>query len=281
MTAMPLIKSATEPFRAQVMTVTPDWAKTALKLHDDFAGETPLNRHVSPLRVSMYARMMREGLWHLNGEAIQFAGARLMNGQHRLQAVIEANVNVPMLIVTGVPDAAFDTIDQGRPRSAADLLSIHGHGNRSTLAAGARLALDYMRLGTTQPKIGGAATSEVVRFVMQEPEAWTDCAAKAMNLLHAAKIRTTPTCAWLYLSSAFPAERERFYEALRTGANLSADRPVKLLRDRCMSLHATRTVTPTNMLFALFIKAWNAELAGRSMRLLTWKNTEEYPVMVR
>ncbi|KAF7277615.1 hypothetical protein GWI33_002970, partial [Rhynchophorus ferrugineus] len=81
---------------AQVETITPDLARQYLAFNTH-------NRNVRSYRVKGYAADMRDGRWTLNGEAIKFsADGTLLDGQHRLQAVIEADVAVQMLVVRGV-----------------------------------------------------------------------------------------------------------------------------------------------------------------------------------
>lgn len=73
-----------EKITAKVETITPDIAKTML-------GENVNNRRISHDNVNMFAREMRNGEWRFNGEAIKFSkDGRLLDGQHRLLAVIAA-----------------------------------------------------------------------------------------------------------------------------------------------------------------------------------------------
>jgi len=93
------------------------------------------NRKVTLSRVKEYASEMRNGMWAYNGEAIIVSvSGRLLDGQHRLLAVIEANVEIETELVEGVPDAedgvdTFLTINT-KNRSNVDALTIAGFKDR-------------------------------------------------------------------------------------------------------------------------------------------------------
>jgi hypothetical protein len=102
------------------------------------------NRNVSLRQVDRHAEDMLAGRWMTNGQPIIFnAEGKLIDGRHRLSAVILANVAVAMLVVRGVAQEAFATMDSGRARTLADVLSIQGHKHNNVLAASARVVWNY------------------------------------------------------------------------------------------------------------------------------------------
>lgn len=112
--------------KAEVMTVTPELAKEFLK------GNT-LNRSVSNSRVTLYAKDMKDSKWTLTGNGISISkDGRLLDGQHRLLAVVKADVPVQMLVCTEIDNgvAEFDT---GRKRSLADMYKLNLGRNDSIL----------------------------------------------------------------------------------------------------------------------------------------------------
>lgn len=117
----------------RVETITPEKATEALKKND-------INRPMRTRTVSRFATDMVTGDWELNGEPIIFAeDGTLLDGQHRLRAVIAAEVPVQMLVVRGIPKEAFESLGQGRPRNLRDVLAIKGEENSDVLATAARL----------------------------------------------------------------------------------------------------------------------------------------------
>jgi hypothetical protein len=74
--------------QARLISVTPELAAKWLELNDH-------NRGVVTARVDQYAADMRRGEWRVNGEAIKIsADGKILDGQHRLLAVLEADVAI-------------------------------------------------------------------------------------------------------------------------------------------------------------------------------------------
>jgi hypothetical protein len=104
--------------RVNVETITPDKAVEYLK-------KNTANRALRPTWVKTLAFSMRRGDWRLSHQGIAFSTAGdLLDGQHRLAAVIESGVSVEMTVARGVDPAAFISMDLGAKRSVADLLHI-------------------------------------------------------------------------------------------------------------------------------------------------------------
>lgn len=100
--------------------VTPEYAAELLKLNTH-------NRNVRPSVVAKYAQQMRGGEWVLTNDAITISkGNVLLNGQHRLLAVVKANVSVPFIVFYGADDEAFDVMDTAVTRTMGDVLGHHG-----------------------------------------------------------------------------------------------------------------------------------------------------------
>lgn len=82
-----------------------------------------LNRAVNSRRVQQYAEDMKNGNWAVNGESIKFMNGVLVDGQHRLHAVLRSGVAVRMLVVE-VEDARM--IDRGQERNLRQSLKMMG-----------------------------------------------------------------------------------------------------------------------------------------------------------
>lgn len=90
------------------------------------------NRMNRPLRknhVKKLASAMSGGQWRVAQPILLNGDGTLLDGQHRLQAVIESGATVEMLVVRGVSTDSFDVIDQGLLRQACDLFAIRGGKN--------------------------------------------------------------------------------------------------------------------------------------------------------
>lgn len=112
--------------------------------------KNPANRPFRPATVSQYAREMTEGRWcSAVTDAIGFTTTgELVNGQHRLSAVVESGVTVRFFIARNVPKEAFAYIDIGARRSISDRTHLDRResdivtGLIRVLGAGAHVAAD-------------------------------------------------------------------------------------------------------------------------------------------
>lgn len=90
------------------------------------------------------AEIVQAGAWMFTHQGLGFdTTPALVDGQHRLTAQVHSGATITWPITTGLAPEAFDRVDVGANRSAADLLTrrMPGIENRSTAAATARFAL--------------------------------------------------------------------------------------------------------------------------------------------
>lgn len=112
---------------AQRMLVTPEMAARWLESANTH------NRKVSQPTVDAYARDMVEGRWEETNQGIAFStGGVLLDGQHRLWAIVQADLGVWMWVFFNVSKSAQLVVDQNRPRSVADAITLQGGMGRVT-----------------------------------------------------------------------------------------------------------------------------------------------------
>ena len=81
------------------------------------------NRKAKRHIVDKYADQMSRGQWVVNGDTICFdITGTLIDGQHRLLAVIKSEVPLRTTVVRNLPLDAFATLDDGSLRSAGDVI---------------------------------------------------------------------------------------------------------------------------------------------------------------
>lgn len=104
---------------AEVMTITPDDAVSWLRCNKN-------NRTIRKRHVQFLASEILSGNWQVNGQAIVIAdNEQVLDGQHRLFAIIESGKAIQSLVVYGITEGAFRTIDTGAVRTGADALCLH------------------------------------------------------------------------------------------------------------------------------------------------------------
>lgn len=101
--------------RFEVVNVTPKMAEYWLSLNTE-------NRKVRPGYVKALAEAMKRGEFVASHQPIAVNGERLLDGQHRLLAVIASGAKaVPLTVAFEVDSSTFDVIDTGVRRSVADI----------------------------------------------------------------------------------------------------------------------------------------------------------------
>lgn len=122
--------------RSQWMDVTPAMATDWLK--NNFC-----NRPIQKETVRAYARDMKGGQWVPTHQGLAFNDQdELIDGQHRLHAIMMAGVTIRMMVTFGLPSridgkemTTMDAVDRGATRSVADQLTIqHGFKNGGVTA---------------------------------------------------------------------------------------------------------------------------------------------------
>lgn len=99
------------------------------------------NRGLNKLRLGRMVQDIKAGKWEITNQGIGFDEfGSLVDGHHRLQAIILAGMVVKSLVVMGILRQAVPRIDVGSPRSPGHILLMnYGIPNASRVAACARI----------------------------------------------------------------------------------------------------------------------------------------------
>lgn len=116
--------------------VTPSLAASYLK-HN-----ISTNRTIRKALVDRYAADMKSGHWSQASGSVMFDHlGNLVDGQHRMSAVVQAGITVRMKMESIPEGASLEGIDRGRSRTIGDLLELRGladKGHGISLAAAAK-----------------------------------------------------------------------------------------------------------------------------------------------
>lgn len=103
----------------RVVNITPEMAKKWLEHGNN------KNRKMSKPKVAALAKEMRSGNWKLTHQGIAFdSTGRLLDGQHRLQAIIDAKATVEIVVSKGMDPSSMLAVDLGVRRRRADYFEI-------------------------------------------------------------------------------------------------------------------------------------------------------------
>ncbi|MFC0406717.1 GAF domain-containing protein [Roseomonas elaeocarpi] len=184
--------------------------------------------------VDAIARDIATGRWKVNAQPVCFSrSGRLLDGHHRLMAVIAANIAVPVLVVRGLAEEAERTFDYHTQRSSAARHPLSNFGDAALAAAMANLLWrrEHRRAAMRAKK---ATPAEVQQILDRHPRL---LALRGFGRRMIAYGRASVMGYAAYVvEREDPAMAGLFLRALETGANLAEGHPVLALRDQMQSL---------------------------------------------
>jgi hypothetical protein len=110
----------------------------------EYLGFNISNRNLRSGHIDALARDITADHWQLTHMPLAFdMDGNLIDGQHRLHAILKAGTPQPMIVVRGVHKSVQEVIDAGAARSGADALKLSGRVdvNHPAVAAVARTAI--------------------------------------------------------------------------------------------------------------------------------------------
>lgn len=249
-------------------------------LLDHGSKNRPLREH----KAQRIAAEIQAGTWRPNGESIIFdEKGRLLDGQHRLRGCVLSNRPIIAYCVFDVPAKYFPSFDQGMARGGNDLAALMGFANANSIAAVARLAIQYTD-GTITKTGQQAFSTEKLRLYMDRNEERLKAAVETANHFQKGIVRLLPFshAAWIYYMTA-PASNGKasdFIERLATGAGLHKGDALLLFRSRMQDLIGEKHKLTKSDRLALLIKTWNSFASGRQLGTLKWNSeVEQFPTI--
>lgn len=220
------------PFDVRFELITPERAQEILENNIDN------NRSVTRNRVSRYEEDIRNGLWMAThqGIAIDVKG-RLLDGQHRLHAVMQSGVPITAMVCTGLPEEVFPMMDAGMARTAASFLEGSYATQRAALAR-ALITLEdrggYLSANSGGDRRGAVPSHRILNYLENHPEVmhygnlYSSAASRAV-----AKGRFAASTKLALLFAGYISNRAEDWwndvESLARGDGLPDGNPVKAL----------------------------------------------------
>lgn len=258
---------------AEIELVTPEMA-------GQWLGHNKGNRPLAIATVERYQRYQRTGEWLVNGEGVIIDEAdNLLDGQHRLEAVVRSGVPVPMLVVYGVPQAAFATLNTGKTRSLADVLAIGNEANARSLAGALRLLHRDLqgKLGQFAQAREKASHAELAALLHDHPrlrDSLEFVAGKCKSGLH-------PASLWAFVHYRIATrhkDADDFFTRVLTQEGIAPRSPESVLNTWFQSKQGRdRSQAGALHYLAMVIKTWNAVVTGSPLKQLKWMERESFP----
>lgn len=252
--------------KTEIVLVTPAVAAEMLKFNTK-------NRKVRTDHVRRIAEDMKKGRWIDNGDTIAFdENGNLIDGQHRLNAVIMSGITVRMIVVRDLKEQAFAFKDTNCiVRRPADVLDLIGETNTRGLAAALIVIYQYTSGSLVRDIKKPVSNDKILDLLVEYPEARESVARIKALHKHAGIIAPGLAAGLHYLFGRVNKEdADKFFDDLFLGANLEPGDPVFALRQRLVEnrLSLRKAKLSRGYTAGICIKAWNHRRTGRSIRFL-------------
>lgn len=256
-----------DDFRVKVVQMTPEWATELLKTNTN-------NRGISKARVKSFAKQIKKGKWRKTGQGVSVAASgRLLDGQTRLNAVIQSGTATTMVVAFNCDEDSFAVFDTGRARSATDVLKIAGcEQHQNIISAGLRLAIPLIENPEAYFAISQGITNEEILELWENNKEQCEWCANTASSVHSQFKIFSKSIYFTFLYLAINKnwkdyQLTEFSDMFATGADLEHDSPILAYRQyvnnnflRC-NMNQQRLAT-----LASLIRCFNLHVTGTAMR---------------
>lgn len=225
---------------------------------------TALNRDNRPLVESYLTRLVeqaKEGNFlEYTGETIKFdPDGLLLDGQHRLTAIVRAGITLTLWVAFQVPREAFKVIDTGRRRSAGDTLYVEGVETYHSLTAA---AIKYLINWNDTNTVTNASSvrhhitnDKVLTYYRNNQQLLDTVIPKAASIYDSgAKLIPASMIAAFMCYYNNDLDTEEFFKKVSTGLQLSSERdPVYLLRSLLIAHKANPNTNMNRSMKVLYV----------------------------
>ncbi len=227
------------------------------------------NRKISENVVLKYVAEIQAGEWRLTPSGIGFDDAGvLVDGQHRLSAIVRANKPVPLVVTLGLPTTSQEKVDRQRRRTLFDALYLAGHA-----ACRQEVEIASCLTRRTLRSESGVVPSDVL--VKHTLECHLENIREVLKIMVNASKQVRGLCQASFLAAAvlyheINSEKcAEFLKAVRTGVLLTQDHPAMRLR-RFLMGETTVASMPRgganqSYVFRRSVYAMQAHLEGRNI----------------
>lgn len=228
------------------------------------------NRSLSEGHVDGLARDMAAGRWVFNAQPIIIAtSGRILDGQHRLEAVVKSGATIDCFIAWDIPENAMESIDRNRARTVADLLRINTKMSNSMNVAAVVRVIGMLETGAPESRASKRLTYGEVQGI------YTQYAKDVQWALETIGYKIEPNIpsggAYVmgplaFMRGAFPTKIDAFTERVTTGNITREGDPAAALRKAIGTMggkgqHERKTLAPRTL------RCIEAELSGEPLHV--------------
>ena len=245
----------------EIILIGPDLAAEYLK-------HNTKNRSINARHVEFLADQMSYGEFKENGDTVRFTKSGiLVDGQHRLLAIIKSGATIPTLVVRGLDEDIINYIDtNARSRKHADVLHLNKYKNTTLLSSIYPIVNAYYTGGKGYSE--KVSSNTVLKFIEQNPESVTAATFATSYRPWLVPISMAASFHYIACKAGHQEKAEEFLIGFNTGADLSAGNPILSLRNIVIAARKQgKTSWPMHMKFTTmgrFVRTYNNWIQGIS-----------------
>jgi hypothetical protein len=235
------------------------------------------NRKLNNRHIEFLTREILLGNFKQTGDTIKISSTgRLLDGQHRLNAIIKSGKTIPVSFCEGLDDDTFTVIDTGKNRTGADILSLQNCKHPNELSATIRL---IVALENDKQKVR-ISNTEILKVQEKNPEL-----VEIVNLICSEnrkfKMMPVSSVAALYylFSKKNHSQCEDFFNKYYTGLGLASTHPIYQLRDKLIRDSTNKSKLSVMFKIAYTIIAWNLYIKDKTVKKLDF-DPDKFPKVI-
>lgn len=257
--------------------ITPSKAREWLKVNKQ-------NRPYSEWFADHLASAIADKVFVLNGDAIRFdVNGQVIDGQHRLWAIVKSGVAIESYVIRGLPPESFDTIDRGHVRTNAHVLARHGEKHYAMLAAVCQLAYRCDSRGVILPHSScSKMRPDEIQRVLSVYGTWFRPACAYASHTKTKLIPSSEVAFFVATGSRLHGDEItlRFWNRVLKAEELKSGTPEHTLFKRLSENMASPAKLPKQHRLAYIVKAVNANACGKPMKALRFSESEDMPAII-
>jgi hypothetical protein len=241
------------------------------------------NRPISNKHLDSYATEMKSGKWiQETGESIKITkSGHIADGQHRLLALIKANISLHFTVVTEMEEDVISVLDSGKRRNGSDILSIYGVKNAAVVSAliSTSNVLKrgiYSNYGSSNVE-SRMTNHDILEKYLEKSEYWNIVGTKSLQWYEGFSRILKPTSLgsfYVIFQEIDEEKANQFLDQLSYGIPVYSN-AINILRNKLIQeVTSHKKMTPF-FRNSLIIKAWNSFRLGKDIKILSYDPEKE------
>lgn len=257
--------------------ITPAYAKELLQMN-------VTNRRVRKPALNAYSRDMKAGKWKdETGELIKISKSNvLLDGQHRLLALIDANVSLYFHVASDVNDDVFTVLDTGKSRGGSDTLQVYGAKNYTRISAIIQ-SYHVLKRGNLSFKLTAGSQTKltnhsILEMYIEKESFWQEIGKKADSWYnHFSKILTYSTVGSFYalFYDINPDQAKEFFDQLCIPKHYPKNPTIIILNKKLIEDKISNRKITSAYRNAYILKTWNSFRSNKNIKILSYNPEKE------